>query len=503
MHRSPLRAAFTAAIAAFVLTAAPAEARRVALVIGNDAYESLPALEKAAADAKSYADLVRRKGFDQVIERTNLTRQEMDVAIAEFLDAIEPGDTALFAYSGHGWSDGGQNYLVGIDAPKSAAQGLLARISIPLQNGVTGIVDEMGNSGAALKVAIIDACRDNPFKSESTGRSVGLGRGLARVDPPRGTFVVFSAGTGQVALDRLASGDPDPNGVFTRTFLPLLDADMPLLDAVKAAQQKVFELVSLVSHEQEPAYYDQVRGSACLSESCGTAASAPVPVSDDPETKLWTAIANSTNAADFDAYLKAYPDGAYAPLAQSRIAALTPPAEPQPEPEPEPEPQPVDASLELLQQGQAADGRGDPGEAVRLYRLASEQGNARATALLGYAYEYGRGVKQDGNAAFELFASAAEEGDVQGRFSLAWAYNNGMGTSRDPVRSAELFLDVLRSGENADFYRKVIIDFASRLNRETIREFQRSLKATGLYSGAIDGEMGPGTRRALEAVPPG
>ncbi|MGH6923362.1 MAG: caspase family protein, partial [Propylenella sp.] len=329
MLRASSRFAFVAFLATLLVAPVSAQAaRRVALVIGNDAYQNLPALEKAAADAEGYANLARQKGFDEVIGRTNLTRQEMDIAIAEFLQAIQPGDTAVFVYSGHGWSDGAQNYLVGVDAPKQAAQALLARISIPLQNGINGILDEVAQRGASLKVAIIDACRDNPFAPEASGRSIGLGRGLARVDPPGGTFVVFSAGAGQVALDRLSDADPNPNGVFTRVFLPLLGADMPLLDAVKTAQQEVYALARDVRHNQEPAYYDQVRGKACLSASCDAPAApqptpAPLP-SMDREALFWSTIASSGNASDFEAYLEQFPSGVFAPLARNRLAALTP-----------------------------------------------------------------------------------------------------------------------------------------------------------------------------------
>src|SRR6516225_5301540 len=120
------------------ITAAHAE-RRVALVIGNDQYQNLPKLQKAVADATAYADVLKAKGFDQVILKTDLSRSGMDEAIATFIDQVQPGDTAVFAYSGHGWSDGTQNYIVGTDAPLRGSQELLARLSIPLKNGLDGV----------------------------------------------------------------------------------------------------------------------------------------------------------------------------------------------------------------------------------------------------------------------------------------------------------------------------------------------------------------------------
>ena len=237
---------------------------KVALVIGNDAYAEMTPLVKAVADARAFRDLLAGKGYE-VVYRENATRQDMDLAIAEFLEKVDPGDTATFFYAGHGWSDGEQNYLVGVDAPSIASASVQERISIPVQNGANGIVDGLNKSEAALSVVILDACRNNPFASP--GR--GIGSGLAVQEPPRGTFVIYSAGAGQIALDRLSETDPDPNSVFTRTIIPLLAEDRPLIEVVKRVQEDVYDLAQTIGHDQEPAYYDQVRGSPCLTGTCG------------------------------------------------------------------------------------------------------------------------------------------------------------------------------------------------------------------------------------------
>ena len=296
-----------AALAGLALVGASGAAaeRRIALIIGNDAYQNLQPLRKAVADALSYAEVLREKGFDKVLVETDLTRSDMDIAIASFLDEIGPDDTALFAYSGHGWSDGAQNYLVGIDAPKSGSQELLARVSIALKNGTDGVIDDMDRKGAALKVAIIDACRDNPFTPASGKRGVGLSRGLVRVEPPGGTFIVFSAGAGQTALDRLSDADDDPNSVFTRVFLPQLRADVTLQDAIKTTQQQVVALARSINEKQQPAYYDEVLGKACLSGSCVGAGPPPVslPAADASQPLLTLSLDDEVNGVAFS------PDG--------------------------------------------------------------------------------------------------------------------------------------------------------------------------------------------------
>ena len=305
-----------------------AEAKRVALVIGNDRYQHLEPLQKAVADAHTYADVLKLEGFDEVTLKTDATRDEMDEALAAFFSEIAPGDTAVFAYSGHGWSDGRENYLVATDAPTGGSEEFLARISIPLRNGANGILDDMQRRGAALMVGIIDACRDNPFKAPDGTRSIGLTRGLSRVDPPSGTFVVFSAGTDEKALDRLSDGDADPNSVFTRTFAPLMRSGVSLQEATKEAQEQVAALARSAGHEQRPAYYDEVLGKACLASACGLRAAPPKPAPQEDEAAAYQAALGVNSPEAWDAFLKYHADGFYADLARAARAKLAsaPPA---------------------------------------------------------------------------------------------------------------------------------------------------------------------------------
>jgi hypothetical protein len=86
-------------------------------------------------------------------------------------------------------------------------------------------------------------------------------KGLARMEPQRGMFVIYSAGVGQKALDRLGPDDADANSVFTRKFMPILTTPgLPLVDIAKRTQIEVRALAGKVHHTQEPAYYDQVIG---------------------------------------------------------------------------------------------------------------------------------------------------------------------------------------------------------------------------------------------------
>ena len=153
---------------------------------------------------------------------------------------------------------------------------------MPLKNGVNGVIDRIERRGAQLRVAIVDACRDNPFAPPPGSKGLSYSRGLAPMaPPPAGTFVIFSASAGESALDRLSEADASPNSVFTRVFLPHLKADMTLLDAIKATQAEVVSLASAAGRAQKPAYYDEVVGSACLTKECGSRATAALSGSDE------------------------------------------------------------------------------------------------------------------------------------------------------------------------------------------------------------------------------
>jgi hypothetical protein len=305
-----------------------AAARSLALVVGNDSYVEIEPLQKARADAAGYGDLFGRLGFEVTLA-TDLDARAMRVTLAAFYDSIAPGDTVVFAYSGHGWSDGQQNFLVPVDIRAQGSETLLAGESFAVRNGVNGIVDQIALRGPRLTVAIIDACRNNPFTPPPGSRSIGLARGLVPVQAPSGTFIAFSAGEGQTALDRLSDSDPVPYSVFTRFFLQELGKPQDLQAAFKATQAVVNETAKTVGHPQRPAYYDEVVGNACLTEGCDAAAPAPVapvaPRAKDATERAaaeWQDFRNSNSVAALRAFAERHRDTPYAALAEERIAQL-------------------------------------------------------------------------------------------------------------------------------------------------------------------------------------
>ena len=229
-------------------------ANRKALVIGNDSYKTVTKLLTAREDAKSIAAGLTRVGY-QVTLKTDLDRQGMNAAIRNFKSQVEGGDEIAIFYAGHGVQLSNTNFLLPIDISGETEE-QLKDDAVPLQR----LLDDIADKHAKFTLALIDACRDNPFKA-SNGRSIGGTRGLSPTTAATGQMIVFSAGTGQQALDKLGPNDKDKNGVFTRVLLKQLDTQGVSIDKlVRNVRMEVVGLAKSVGHEQVPAIYDQVVG---------------------------------------------------------------------------------------------------------------------------------------------------------------------------------------------------------------------------------------------------
>jgi len=169
--------------------------KRLALIIGNDAYTISP-LKNAVNDARAMDTALRSAGF-QTATIENARKADMDRAIGEFLDKLGPDDTALFFFAGHGVQIENENFLVPVDFP-SVATISAAKFACM---SVARIFDELKRKRAKRNIVILDACRSNPVAAKYS-----LEAGLANPqDAPGESFVAFSTGPGQTATD-------NPNG---------------------------------------------------------------------------------------------------------------------------------------------------------------------------------------------------------------------------------------------------------------------------------------------------
>ena len=188
---------------------------RIALVIGNGAYQSAGArLVNPANDAKLVSAELEKLGF-----RVNLlidkTRDEMSEAIGFFIDRMQSADvnadTGLVFYAGHGVQIDGENYLLPTNVSARSVVSLIDS-SLSLNN----VIRQLERSKKAGLI-FLDCCRNNPFPAATRA----LGGGLAKIDAPAGTFIAFSTAPGAVALD----GDNVVNSPFTSSLCTHLPAE--------------------------------------------------------------------------------------------------------------------------------------------------------------------------------------------------------------------------------------------------------------------------------------
>lgn len=249
--------------------AAPAQAARLALVIGNDSYSRVESLRNARADAKAMARALEAAGF-RVSLALDQDQNGMKAVLRRFKASIAGGDEAVFFYAGHGVELGGVNYLLPTDI-RDDSDDQLQDDAIPLQR----VLNDLAQQKPKFSLAIIDACRDDPFKG--SGRNVGS-RGLAPVSAVTGQMVIYSAGAGQKALDRLSEADKSPNGVFTRVLVKAMEREgVSVQDLVGNVREEVARLAASVGREQVPAAYDQVIGKFYFRRGTQSVSPTPIP----------------------------------------------------------------------------------------------------------------------------------------------------------------------------------------------------------------------------------
>ena len=338
-----LRKAF-AALALGALLAAEAEAARLALVIGNDTYVNAPVLRNARNDARTIAKELEAAGF-AVTRVLDGTRRDLNAALDGFVRRIGKGDEVVFYFSGHG-SQPPQSgpFLLPVDIEISSERSIL-RDGVSLEQ----VVDDLGQR-ARFSLVIVDACRDDPFRQTSAGRSMAQGTTLSRIEPPKGTMIIMAASKGQQALDRLSDNDPVPNGLFTRELVKLMrQPGLSAGDLLKSVRANVERAAQSVNHAQRPALVDE-SSSEFFFYPGRTVAAAPVPapVMSEPavrptalspgyapqrEFEAWEQAAASASPAGYEAYLRRFPSGRYITHARARLALLGG-ASPLPPPDP-------------------------------------------------------------------------------------------------------------------------------------------------------------------------
>jgi uncharacterized caspase-like protein len=185
-----------AIVIALLLSADPAAAeKRIALVVGNSAYQNVTRLDNPRNDATLMAETLSSLGFTLIGGRAqlDLDKAALDTDVQDFGRQIQGADVALFYYAGHGLQVNGSNYLVPVGANPTR------EADVDFQMVDTNLVlRQMQGSGTRLNVVILDACRNNPFGARGYRATDG---GLAQMRAPEGTLISYATQPGSVAQD--------------------------------------------------------------------------------------------------------------------------------------------------------------------------------------------------------------------------------------------------------------------------------------------------------------
>ncbi|MEQ1694575.1 MAG: caspase family protein [Hyphomicrobiaceae bacterium] len=262
-----------AVVAALLVLGPQARAEtRVALVVGNSAYQAAPALTNPLNDARDMSAALKAAGFT-VVEALDADRRKFDGALRAFADQLGKADVAVFFYAGHGIQVGQQNYLVPVDAKLERERDLEFE-AVQLDFVMRQLeIDREGKT----TIVFLDACRDNPF-ARNLARSMGtrgtsVGRGLAAAATGLGTFIAYSTQPGNVALDGEGRNSP-----FTSALVRHMSAKGRNLPATLIEVRK--DVVAATGGKQVPWDHSAMTGEfffmgGAASPSPGSIAAAP------------------------------------------------------------------------------------------------------------------------------------------------------------------------------------------------------------------------------------
>src|SRR5258708_2435684 len=245
----PMAAMIGGAILSMVLAPDAAWAdKRVALIVGNSTYQTVPQLPNPSRDASAVAKMFRDAGFDSVDLQLNVGNLEFKRSIRKFEALADHADIAVIYYAGHGLEISGNNYLIPVDA-RLASDRDADDEAIPLERLVSS-----ADGAKRLRLIILDACRDNPFvgkmrRERSRTATRGVKCGCGKVEPTStDTLIAYAARAGSTADD--GDGEHSP---FTTAILR--DLPVPGLDVRLAFGRVRDAVLKQTSNRQEPFVY--------------------------------------------------------------------------------------------------------------------------------------------------------------------------------------------------------------------------------------------------------
>ena len=293
--------------------ASEAAQKRVALVVGAAAYAHAPRLAHSLDDARGVAAALQRLGFDVDLV-LDPDRASLETAVRRLGKRAEGAEASLFYYSGHALEAEGANWIAPVSADVSSARDLRFETL-----DLAAVLEQM-KSSALISLVFLDACRDDPFKLNTTGGREATRGGLAEVNAAVGSFVAFATAPGMVAQD-----GEGPHSPFTAALLSHIETPGLEIRALLSLVRK--DVREATSGRQIPWDASSLEGEFYFKPAASAVAanektSPPAPPQIDGDALFWDSIRNSKNPRDFDAYLAKFPNGVFAELARNRLIEL-------------------------------------------------------------------------------------------------------------------------------------------------------------------------------------
>lgn len=275
---------------------------RVALVVGNGAYEHVSGLDNPVSDSQLMAASLEASGFEVMLV-TDGDQTSMKQAIADFgrrLRETGPETTGLFYYAGHGVQSQGNNYLLPVDGfIRDEAD--LDLVGVEAE----WVLRQLFSARIRTSIVVLDACRNNPFESMS-GR---LKEGLAEMKAPTGSFISYATAPGNVALDGLEGNSP-----FTAALARNMSVPNTPIEAV--FKNVRIEVLEKTNGAQTPWDSSSLTGDFYFQET------EPEPDENLAATNLWNSVKATGDSVQVMLFLRAYPDSVHSSDARGLLLNL-------------------------------------------------------------------------------------------------------------------------------------------------------------------------------------
>jgi carboxyl-terminal processing protease len=301
MIRRILLLAATAIVVA--ISAVPAFAdTRVALVVGNSAYQNISRLDNPRNDALLMATTLQGLGFTLIGDaaQLDLDKAGLDAAIQKFGEALQGAEVGMFYYAGHGVQVRGSNYLVPVGAnPVREADVDFQMVDVNV------VLRQMEGAGARLNLVVLDACRNNPFGGRGLRAADG---GLAQMYAPEGTLISFATQPGNVALDGVG------NSPYTKALAATVRK--PGLDIFQTFNEVGLAVKRSTGGSQQPwVSSSPIDGNFYF---VAPPPAGPPAAGADDAAQAWAATRDTTSLAVLDTFIQQYGNSLYGPFARAR-----------------------------------------------------------------------------------------------------------------------------------------------------------------------------------------